>query len=179
MIRRHRARPRTKHAECGCIGGKPGCLVATPTFPNLDCPESHGPARRRLIAKLGQSMREHRGARISRNPISHPTTIGMPPASRHANPARPRWRLIRLRRLMAFHATRSTWNVATVHYHASPALRTGNIPCCKCMLSRELSEFVVHYHEDRNHQGVDNRLLRPQAADMGGDGPVDLPRATR
>ena len=40
------------------------------------------------------------------------------------------------------------------------------------MLHRALREFVAHYHEERNHQGVGNRLLRPRAADLGGDGPV-------
>jgi putative transposase len=40
------------------------------------------------------------------------------------------------------------------------------------MLRRALGEFVAHYHEERNHQGIGNRLLRPQAADAQGDGPV-------
>jgi putative transposase len=30
-------------------------------------------------------------------------------------------------------------------------------------LRRAISEFVVHYHSERNHQGVENRLLRPGA----------------
>ena len=29
------------------------------------------------------------------------------------------------------------------------------------MLRRALAEFVEHYHTERNHQGVGNRLLRP------------------
>ena len=40
------------------------------------------------------------------------------------------------------------------------------------MLHRALREFVAHYHEERNHQGKGLRLLQPQAADLGGDGPV-------
>ena len=36
------------------------------------------------------------------------------------------------------------------------------------MLHRALREFVTHYHEERNHQGVGNRLLRPHAEDLGG-----------
>ena len=28
-------------------------------------------------------------------------------------------------------------------------------------LRRAISEFVVHYHCERNHQGVENRLLQP------------------
>jgi transposase InsO family protein len=40
------------------------------------------------------------------------------------------------------------------------------------MLHRALCEFVAHYHEERNHQGVGNRLLRPRTEDLGADGPV-------
>lgn len=40
------------------------------------------------------------------------------------------------------------------------------------MLHRALHEFVAHYHEERNHQGEGLRLLRPQVADMEGDGPI-------
>ncbi|MFO0475956.1 MAG: integrase core domain-containing protein [Alphaproteobacteria bacterium] len=29
------------------------------------------------------------------------------------------------------------------------------------MLRRALAEFVEHYHTERNHQGLGNRLLRP------------------
>lgn len=29
------------------------------------------------------------------------------------------------------------------------------------MLRRAIAEFVEHYHAERNHQGLDNRLLRP------------------
>ena len=28
-------------------------------------------------------------------------------------------------------------------------------------LRRALSEFVVHYHAERNHQGLDNELIHP------------------
>jgi transposase InsO family protein len=40
------------------------------------------------------------------------------------------------------------------------------------MLHRALREFVAHYHEERNHQGVGNRLLRPRAESLRGDGPI-------
>ena len=30
-------------------------------------------------------------------------------------------------------------------------------------LRRAISEFVVHYHSERNHQDVENRLLQPEA----------------
>jgi hypothetical protein len=29
------------------------------------------------------------------------------------------------------------------------------------MLRRAIAEFVEHYHTERNHQGLGNRLLRP------------------
>ena len=32
----------------------------------------------------------------------------------------------------------------------------------EAMLRRALTEFVAHYHAERNHQGVGNRLLRPE-----------------
>jgi transposase InsO family protein len=40
------------------------------------------------------------------------------------------------------------------------------------MLHRALREFVAHYHEERNHQGIGNRLLRTRASDNKRDGPV-------
>ena len=30
-------------------------------------------------------------------------------------------------------------------------------------LRRAISEFVAHYHTERNHQGVENQLLQPGA----------------
>jgi transposase InsO family protein len=33
-------------------------------------------------------------------------------------------------------------------------------------LSRALTEYVAHYHAERNHQGVDNRLLEPLDASI-------------
>ncbi len=30
-------------------------------------------------------------------------------------------------------------------------------------LRRALREYMVHYHAERNHQGLDNRLIRPSA----------------
>jgi len=29
-----------------------------------------------------------------------------------------------------------------------------------------LSEYLVHYHHERNHQGLDNRLIEPLAANI-------------
>jgi putative transposase len=28
-------------------------------------------------------------------------------------------------------------------------------------LRRAIGEYMAHYHEERNHQGVENRLIRP------------------
>ena len=33
-------------------------------------------------------------------------------------------------------------------------------------LRRALTEYVAHYHAERNHQGVDNRLLEPLDASI-------------
>jgi hypothetical protein len=30
-------------------------------------------------------------------------------------------------------------------------------------LRRAISEFVTHYHIERNHQGIENRLIKPGA----------------
>ena len=35
-------------------------------------------------------------------------------------------------------------------------------------LRHVLKEFVVHYHEERNHQGLDNDLIAPAARAIGG-----------
>ena len=39
-------------------------------------------------------------------------------------------------------------------------------------LRRAVREYVEHYHRERNHQGLDNRLLRPSAASMTQSGAV-------
>ena len=39
-------------------------------------------------------------------------------------------------------------------------------------LRRALSEYVEHYHAERNHQGKGNVLLFPRSADTRRDGPV-------
>ena len=39
-------------------------------------------------------------------------------------------------------------------------------------LRRAMSEYVVHYHTERNHQGKSNILLLPRVADMRGSMPV-------
>ena len=39
-------------------------------------------------------------------------------------------------------------------------------------LRRALSEYVDHFHAERNHQGKGNILLFPRSANPGRDGPV-------
>ena len=35
-----------------------------------------------------------------------------------------------------------------------------------------IREFVAHYHLERNHQGLGNRLITPAACPMPGRGPI-------
>ncbi len=37
---------------------------------------------------------------------------------------------------------------------------------------RAISEFVVYYHHERNHQGIGNRLIDPEGEIGATDGPV-------
>jgi putative transposase len=39
-------------------------------------------------------------------------------------------------------------------------------------LRRAVSEYIEHYHSERNHQGKDNVLLFPRAPQLSADGPV-------
>jgi transposase InsO family protein len=40
-------------------------------------------------------------------------------------------------------------------------------------LRRACNEFVAHYHEERNHQGLDNRLIDPPGVAANTDGSID------
>ena len=40
------------------------------------------------------------------------------------------------------------------------------------MLRRTIREFVTHYHEERNHQGLDNQLLIKKPTIVDWHGPV-------
>ena len=40
-------------------------------------------------------------------------------------------------------------------------------------LRRAIQEFIAHYHRERNHQGLDNRLIFPEAADTDPDAPIE------
>ena len=39
-------------------------------------------------------------------------------------------------------------------------------------LRRGVSEFIAHYHAERNHQGLDNRLIIPKSTRDAASGPV-------
>ena len=40
-------------------------------------------------------------------------------------------------------------------------------------LRRAIREFMAHYHAERNHQGMGNRLIRGEESSVPGRGPVD------
>jgi hypothetical protein len=42
----------------------------------------------------------------------------------------------------------------------------------ECSLRKGITEFVVHYHRERNHQGLDNRLIVPDGCKAGHGGAV-------
>ena len=39
-------------------------------------------------------------------------------------------------------------------------------------LRRAISEFVMHYHAERNHQSLANRLIRPQPQEAASHGAI-------
>ena len=44
-------------------------------------------------------------------------------------------------------------------------------------LRKGISEFVTHYHGERNHQGLDNRLILPDESHAANRGRLLVPRA--
>ena len=40
-------------------------------------------------------------------------------------------------------------------------------------LRRAISEFPVHYHTERNHQGLANQLIRPEPQEAANPGAID------
>ena len=40
-------------------------------------------------------------------------------------------------------------------------------------LRRAIQEFITHYHRERNHQGLDNRLIFPGPADTDPNAPIE------
>jgi hypothetical protein len=39
-------------------------------------------------------------------------------------------------------------------------------------LRTAIQNFVAHYHSERNHQGLRNRLIRPEAGHLGNTGEI-------
>jgi putative transposase len=46
------------------------------------------------------------------------------------------------------------------------------IPLGEKHLRTIVSEFLIHYHLERNHQGLDNDLLKPLPASSNADGSI-------
>ena len=63
--------------------------------------------------------------------------------------------------------------------HAERFVRTIKESCLERMipfgegsLRRALHEFVAHYHHERNHQGLGNRLIIEEESGVGTSGPI-------
>jgi hypothetical protein len=41
------------------------------------------------------------------------------------------------------------------------------------MLRRALREYTIHYHSERNHQGLDNQLIVPRSVRSSDDQRID------
>jgi putative transposase len=48
------------------------------------------------------------------------------------------------------------------------------IPLGEAHLRRAILEYTEHYHQERNHQGLDNALIVPAKADNCRAGKVDV-----
>lgn len=46
------------------------------------------------------------------------------------------------------------------------------VPLRQRHLRKIISEYVDHYHGERNHQGLDNRLIEPMQATARSPGPI-------
>ncbi len=44
-------------------------------------------------------------------------------------------------------------------------------------LRRSITEYMTHFHEERNHQGLENQRIRPTHVIAANDGPIQ--RRTR
>ena len=42
----------------------------------------------------------------------------------------------------------------------------------ECSLRKAIHEFMAHYHSERNHQGLGNRLIIPETGKIGKTGPI-------
>jgi putative transposase len=36
-----------------------------------------------------------------------------------------------------------------------------------------ISEFILHYHMERNHQGLQNKIIRPEFPEFPSHGPIN------
>ena len=43
-------------------------------------------------------------------------------------------------------------------------------------LHRATAQFVLHYHQERNHQGLDNKIIRPEFSPLPSTGPIRCKR---
>ncbi len=50
------------------------------------------------------------------------------------------------------------------------------VPIGQGMARRALKEYMAHYHAERNHQGIGNRLIAPPAAEVPDAGPISRRR---
>ena len=46
------------------------------------------------------------------------------------------------------------------------------VPLGEAHLRRIIASYIEHYHEERNHQSLDNQLIVPRAANGNAVGPV-------
>ena len=51
-------------------------------------------------------------------------------------------------------------------------LKEQMIPIGEGALRRAVDEFCVHHHRERNHQGLENKLIEPEFCPRGGGGEV-------
>jgi len=56
-----------------------------------------------------------------------------------------------------------------VIHHGAHKSRRDTYFCGGQSLRRAIDEFMAHYHEERNHQGLKNSLIRPCAKDAPND----------
>jgi len=47
------------------------------------------------------------------------------------------------------------------------------IPIGEAHVRRMIREYVEHYHSERNHQGIGNRLIDPPAGELRGVGSIE------
>ena len=84
-------------------------------------------------------------------------------------PGRPR-KLKEIRRLVVRVAMENPgWGYTRI----MSALRNRMLFFSEAALRRAICEYVEHYHTERNHQGLDNHLIRPPVKEPPAHGPVE------